>query len=133
MLSLFHTSRSKAGGLFPSSQLLTTYWNTRSLARSASKVCAILLESRKPCLAICFSRPAIVASSVKTPSTPGALKSVWVLRNVADLIELSPIAALWASPIAVKVPPRQTETVLTSGAPVISRTIRTASSGPCCR
>ena len=49
---------------------------------------------------------------------------------VADLMESSPRAALCASPIAVSVPPRHTETVLTAGAPVISRTTRTASKGP---
>ena len=63
---------------------------------------------------ICFSRPAFVASSVRTPRAPGTLKSVRVFRKVADLIERSPIAALWASPIAVSVPPKQTERVLTS-------------------
>ena len=81
-------------------------------------------------MAICSSRPAMVPSSVKMPSTPGTEKSVLVLRNVADLIELSPMAALYASPMAPIVPPRQSETVLTSVAPVISRITRTASRRP---
>ena len=64
------------------------------------------------------------------PSSPGGVKSVWELRKDAELIESSPLAALNASPSAVIVPPRQTDSVLIDGAPVISRTTRTASSGP---
>ena len=46
VLSLFQASRSKAGGSSPSSQLFTTYWKIKSLARMASKVRAISLASR---------------------------------------------------------------------------------------
>ena len=35
----------------------------------------------------------IVASSVNTPSSPGSLKSIKVLRKVAELITSRPIAS----------------------------------------
>ena len=66
----------------------------KSLARSALNVRAICAESRNPFFSIDLSSPAMVDSSVNTPSTPGSVKSVWVLVNVAVLIGLSLVAAL---------------------------------------
>ncbi len=72
----------------------------------------------------------MVASSVNTPSAPGVLKSVSVLRNVADLTELSPVADRCDNAMAVRVPPRHTDSVFTCSARVISLTTRMASTGP---
>jgi len=48
---------------------------------------------RKPVRFIVRSSRLMVASSVKTPSNPGSLKSIKVFRNVAELITSIPTAS----------------------------------------
>ena len=48
---------------------------------------------RKPVFCIDFSSLATVLSSVKTPITPGSLKSIMVFRKVALLMRSWPVAS----------------------------------------
>jgi hypothetical protein len=59
-----------------------------------SKVRDISLESRKPRLAILTSIFATESGSEKVPRPPGSEKSTSVLRNVAELTRVSPLAAM---------------------------------------
>jgi hypothetical protein len=98
-----------------------------------SKVRDISLESRKPRLAMRASMRATVSGSEKEPSTPGSVKSINVLRNVAELTRSSPLAASQASSMAVRLPPRHRPTMLTLGAPVMSPMTSRAVRGPSSR
>jgi hypothetical protein len=55
---------------------------------------------------------------MKTPSSPGSLKSISDAKNVALAMRVSPRAASWASVQASSVPPRQKPMALHSASTV---------------
>ena len=47
------------------------------------------------------------SSSMKTPSSPGSVKSTWAVKKVQAAIRSSPRAAMYARVVAISVPPMQ--------------------------